>query len=619
MAAALAPASRRKREKSSDASVSASPGKVWSYYTKLRGPCVECNVCRKQLSFHNSTASLRDHLAKRHGASAQTPRSDEPDLHGQDGAPKRLKQVLPEKDAEGEVGVIADLVLEMICHDLHPLSVVTDKGFGLLFGYFEPGVSLPSPVQLSGLLWHRYAMMKLQLRSRLLDSQAMVLSVETWSSRSNHLCQAVTAHTVDGDWQVARYVLQSQHLPASRADAGLVERLCSAVAEYGLPRSAVSCVVHDHSSSMMAYARTLSAAHSWSSVCCAAHALQTSVAEGLKVQAVQEALTGAREIISHFQWDTKASCILNAKLEAMNKARPAPDTALCWISTLQMCQGLLDIKWAILAIIEEDAVQDLPEPQWKLLQDLVSALRVIWIVTEFLQEEQNACVSAVMPCVHAMLSALSHFSEDCSDAIKAAVNRIRDAICCHWDVMDEAKHLANPAVTASFLDPRFKELSFLKPGARLELHARVLNLLAHPEPPAKPGAEEEAAFPLGLGQDGFACVTHNDLYDLLLGKDPAENMSEARQQLESYIVEPLCKRSTNPFHWWKNNHHRFPELAKLAQRYLAIPASAVPPERAFSAKRSAMEQRRAVLEQNHMEHILFIHHNMDLLALCKAE
>lgn len=40
--------------------------KVWNHYTQLSLHRVECNHCKRQLSFHNSTTSMREHLGRKH-------------------------------------------------------------------------------------------------------------------------------------------------------------------------------------------------------------------------------------------------------------------------------------------------------------------------------------------------------------------------------------------------------------------------------------------------------------------------------------------------------------------------------------------------------------------------
>ncbi|KAM4697156.1 E3 SUMO-protein ligase ZBED1-like [Rhinophrynus dorsalis] len=643
MASGFGATIRRKREKVSN--LEAMPSllaaerrkpKVWNYYTKLGDSYVECNMCRKQLAFHHNTSSMREHLVRRHSihasAAAFSQIKEEPELDFPDpeGAPKRLRPTpnnsLCQSESEARAEVIAELVLEMIYTDLHPLSVVEDKGFGILLGYLDPGLGLPSPMQLSGMLWHRYSLVKQQLKSLLQSAHSIVLSIESWTAHPRQPCQTITAVIIDSDWRLSRYILGTHPLYQSKDEVSLPQRLYSVLLEFGLSNKVVTCVVHDCYQSLAAYDHVLKDTRGWASLCCAANVLQLCARAGLEVQEVREALGTARGLVSHFEQDLKASCSLNAKLEAMNKPRLVLDTDWCWITTLEMCESLLDLKWAIHSILEEQAVQNLAEKHWKLLQDLVPMLKTLWIATSFLQEEQNISVSALMPCVHGVLTAVAQLSAESNDIIKAVAGQIRSEICRHWDMMDEEKLLTNPAVIASFLDPRFKELTFLKSRVRGELHTRVRNVLLQT---CKPGdspcsllscrlkSEEDSSYQPPVSKDTIGCATPDDLYDFLLGKDPTEGMPEVHQQLENYIVEPICKRSTDPLIWWKTNHPRFPALAKLARQYLAIPTTAVHPEHAFSAKQSVLDQRRAALELKFVDQVMFLHQNLNLYEMAK--
>ncbi|XP_053545450.1 E3 SUMO-protein ligase ZBED1-like [Bombina bombina] len=629
---------RRKREAASLDSTSTtlvdhSKSKVWNYYTKLGDTCVECNVCRKQMSFHNNTTCMREHLVKRHSildaGFIKIKEGSKKELPSLEGSPKRLRQAFPERElCEARTEVISELVLEMIFRDLHSFSLVEDKGFSYLIAYLEPGFSFPSPLQLSSMLWNKYNLVKQQVQYCLQTASSVVLSIESWTSLANQPCMSITANFIDGEWRLSSYMLETHHLNLSKTEDSLAERLCNVLVEFGLSMKAVSCIVHGHSPSLLANAQSLKVAHTWTSLCCAANILQLCVRAGLEIQEVQEALGSARGLVRHFQQDLEASCLLNAKLEAMNKPRLVLDKDFCWITTLEMCEGLLDLKWAILSVIEDQAVQDITEQHWKLLQDLVPILRTIRIATAFLQEQQNSSVSSLMPCIHGILTALGQFFEDSSGIVKSVAGKIRSEICRHWELLDEEKMLTNPAVIASFLDPRFKELRFLKPRARGELHTQMRNVLSQTsELPSssrihplsllcyRVSGGEEAS----VQCDKARGAVFEDMYDFLLGKDPTESMPEVQQQLENYIVEPICKRTTDPLIWWKENHNRFPALAKLACQYLAVPVTVVKPERAFAAKPNLMDQRRAALDPRFMNQILFLHQNVDLLKLAKTK
>ncbi|KAM4020423.1 E3 SUMO-protein ligase ZBED1-like [Anomaloglossus baeobatrachus] len=637
MASGLNTTIRRKREKvsslemtSSSLSVDHCKSKLWSYYTKLGDAYVECKVCKKQLSFHNSTTTMREHLVRSHSlrsvGNPQTKEQPELDYHEQEGSGKRLRQAAPMNSiclsvSDSRPQMIADLILEMIYRDLHPLSVVEDKGLGLLLGYLEPNFDLPTSTQLADMLWHKYTDVKRQLKCCLQSAHSVVLSIETWDDHPKKSCIAITANVIDSDWRLCRYLLETQHVLKNKTDHNLPEQLCAVLTDFGLSANLVTCVVHDRSSSLTAHAQSFRDSYGWSSFCCTAHVLQLCVQAGLDVQEVKEALAAARGLVSYFQEDYKASCYLSAKLEAMNKPRLVMDTERYWISTLEMCQSLLDLKWAILSILEEQGAKNLSEQHWKLLQDLVAMLKTIWIATAFLQEEPNTSISSVLPCVHGIFTAVGQTSE--GSVLKAAAYQICSEICRHWDMLDEGKLITNPLAIASFLDPRFKELRFLKPCARGELHNMVRNKLSQM---CEPGAMRHAwmssscaieggteMLQLAVRKDKEPGVGTENFYDLLLGRDPTESMPEAHQQLENYMVEPVCKRTTDPLVWWNSNHHRFPTLARLARQYLTMPATAIKPERAFRTVPDPMEKRFDSLESKYLDQILFLHQNKELV------
>ncbi|XP_071980303.1 E3 SUMO-protein ligase ZBED1-like [Engystomops pustulosus] len=637
MASGFGATIRRKREKtsslertSSTLSVDHSKSKLWNYYTKLGDAYVECKVCKKQLSFHNSTTTMREHLVRRHSLRSigipPTKEQPELDYHEEEGAVKRLRQALPESGlcpsvSESRPQAIANLILEMVYRDLHPPSLVEDEGFRLLLSYLEPNVELPTSTQLADMLWHKYTVVKQQLKCFLKSALSVVLSIVSWTDHSKKLCLAITANVIDDDWRLCRYLLETQLLQ-NKVDDNLIERLGSVLAEFGLSSNIVSCVVHD--ASMSTHAQSLKDTYGWASLCCTAHVLQLCVQAGLEVHKVKEALVAARRLVSYFQEDFKASCCLHAKLKVTSKPRLVMDSEQCWISTLEMCQCLLDLKWAILSVLEEQGVKNLSEHHWKLLQDLVPMLKTIWIASAFLQEEQNASISSLMPCVHGIFTTIGQSSSEGScGVIKTVACQIRSEICRHWSMLEEEKLITNPSAIASFLDPRFKELRFLKPWARGELHTIVRNLLSQMCEPCATrqscittssccveGGTEDLHL-VGQKDKGPAVVSEN-VYDLLLGRDPTASMPEAHQQLENYIVEPVCKRTTDPLAWWNGNHHRFPTLARLARQYLVIPTTTVQPQHAFRTVSSSLEKRRATLDAKYINHILFLHQNKDL-------
>ena len=66
-------------------------------------------------------------------------------------------------------------------------------------------------------------------------------------------------------------------------------------------------------------------------------------------------------------------------------------------------------------------------------------------------------------------------------------------------------------------------------------------------------------------------------------------------------------KKTDGLQWWREHKSEFPLLAKIARRYLAIPASSAPSERIFSKLGIIWEKRRANLKPETANAIVFLH------------
>jgi len=53
-------------------------------------------------------------------------------------------------------------------------------------------------------------------------------------------------------------------------------------------------------------------------------------------------------------------------------------------------------------------------------------------------------------------------------------------------------------------------------------------------------------------------------------------VTEVKQEIERYMNVPLLPIDGDALFWWRDHAAMFPTLAKLARKYLAIPATSVP-------------------------------------------
>jgi len=139
---------------------------------------------------------------------------------------------------------------------------------------------------------------------------------------------------------------------------------------------------------------------------------------------------------------------------------------------------------------------------------------------------------------------------------------------------------------AMLLDPRFKNVTFVSSDILLpELVEVTSNTLS------VPCGSQSAAENFNESSAPKRQKTHGKLMTLLTNflqspdeiTDPTE---KAKIEMQMYMADVIIEQydshgHLNPLVWWKQNATRYPCLASLARKYLAIPATSVPAEKSF--------------------------------------
>ena len=82
------------------------------------------------------------------------------------------------------------------------------------------------------------------------------------------------------------------------------------------------------------------------------------------------------------------------------------------------------------------------------------------------------------------------------------------------------------------------------------------------------------------------------------------------REIEKYLCIDSCS-DQKPLAWWKSYETQFPILAKLARKYLCIPATSVPSERAFSTAGLVVNSKRACLLPENVNMLVFLAQNLN--------
>ena len=81
--------------------------------------------------------------------------------------------------------------------------------------------------------------------------------------------------------------------------------------------------------------------------------------------------------------------------------------------------------------------------------------------------------------------------------------------------------------------------------------------------------------------------------------------------MQDMFKDENMKEFNNPLDWWRNNENQFPLIAKMAKRYLAIPATSAPSERVWSLSAFVINAKRARLDSEVVSKMMFIEENVN--------
>jgi hypothetical protein len=141
---------------------------------------------------------------------------------------------------------------------------------------------------------------------------------------------------------------------------------------------------------------------------------------------------------------------------------------------------------------------------------------------------------------------------------------------------------------------------------------------------------EAASILTGVGKEketkeDAAKQSEDDIFDQYAGvlesapKKESDNWrAECKNELHLYRAETTPGMRTvngkeDPLFWWKFHHVAFPTLWRLARVYLAIPAIAAPPQRAFNLEASVVAENRYSLSHGLTDEFDFLFDNAWIL------
>jgi hypothetical protein len=253
---------------------------------------------------------------------------------------------------------------------------------------------------------------------------------------------------------------------------------------------------------------------------------------------------------------------------------------------------------------------DLPElsgEEWELLEVVAQVLGVFKVASQPLGGTDYPTLNQAVPTYDFILNGLKGFLGERNDeadgreksAIIDQCNPInqcvlRDAIQAAHDKIHKyyADAWADMYAISVILDPRLKmeyyEGNGWDPNRMAHAKDALLRVVEEYGPAASQSGQADNLDHLGImGQWMFGA--------------PKRRRLEKGSEVEKYLAVPTIDAHKDILDWWKRHANDYPCLARIARDYLAIPATSVPAERAFSGGADLITNKRGSLSEDTIE------------------
>ena len=508
-----------------------------------------------------------------------------------------------------------ELAYLIVVHSL-PFSLVEYPRFRSFVNSLNPCFEHISRTTIKSYCMGTYEKGKSELLEVLKSSTSRVsLTADLWTSKQTlgYLC--VTCHFIR-NWKLHKMVIKFGTVETPHDGRNLFNAMLKCLNEWSI-KDKVFSITLDNASVNNNFVSTLR--ENLVAKCllpskgtmfhcrCTAHILNLIVQEGLL--AMSNAVTSIRDSVKY----VKSSQGRKQRFEKMIKEvgiscdkRPPLDVPTRWNSTYHMLKCALEYERAFEALTREDS-QYVHEPlveEWKMAKKLCDILKTFCDATEVLSGSNYPTTSCIFDQFWEVKLLLEKESSNTDVMIAAMIHKMKEKLQKYWDIC--FLQICVPVI----LDPRFK-LGFLK--FRLsKCFGETSQYFPIVERTFRDLFDEYNSQSSDCTQDHANSVgsveTNVDRSNPWADWSLHQNLRQMRRvsELDKYL-EAETDPTSAPFdilQYWKTSCTTYPILARMARDMLAVPASTVASESAFSSGEKVISAYRSRLTSKTVEALI---------------
>ena len=282
-----------------------------------------------------------------------------------------------------------------------------------------------------------------------------------------------------------------------------------------------------------------------------------------------------------------------------------------------MVRRLLEQEEAIRVVLSFDRKFAHLVPTWQdidVLESLSKALSPVADLTDFLSGEKHISISSVLPVLYNLTTKVLVKQDNDTELTKTIKKKIIESLNARY-TDSKVKELLE---VSTFLDPQFKsdytetesETVLIELVSKYVEEQELTNTLSSDTSNTQDFEEQPEPPPKKRKLLMFLQKTSSNESNQI---PSSTTTSLIEKEIESYLHCPklAIDSDTSVLEWWKINSTNYPNLSRLAKKYLCIPATSCPSERLFSTSGNIVTPSRAMLKPEKVNMLMFLTKNLD--------
>nr|XP_054603768.1 E3 SUMO-protein ligase ZBED1-like [Nothobranchius furzeri] len=496
-----------------------------------------------------------------------------------------------------------------IAKDMMPLNTVEKEGFKHLIKVLDQRYEIPGRKYFSQTaLPQLYDECREKLEMDLKDVSFFATTTDLWSSRSSEPYLSLTIHYIDKEWTLQSTCLQTAYFPEDHTAEIISRGLEDALESWNLSKDRQVCITTDNGANIVKAV----ALQGWTRLQCFGHRLHSAIGGSMKDERIVRAVGVSKKLVSAFSYSWKKKKALAAAQDELKlpKHKLITESPTRWGSRHAMIARILEQEKAIAKVLSDDRKNRHLIPSWQdidVLESVHKALNPLVDFTDALSGEAYVSVSCVKPVLQLFNEEVLKPDDTDTELTKA----IKNSVTCYLNEKYDDDVTDDLLSMATLVDPRFKT-NYIQADKKEALKINAVSQMfdewktSQSRPTTSAEATSSAA-PVKVTKKTIGSVFKKSFAASTSGQTD-EQAVEA--ELNSYLQVPNADSETNPLVWWKIHSTTYPRVSLLAKRYLCIPATSSPSERAFSTGGNIVSCHRAALKPDAVNRLVFLAKNL---------